>query len=172
MSGYAADTYRADSSEDDLEELWQRFLEEGTEAVLDAMTDEDTYRVGDGDWEPAVAYDGIDGGYGVEDDDAGYRELAVVERPMRDGLFGFTRTDTDHVNVNEALYEVDKENTKQHEKTHHLHPKDELTIRYINGDIDVQHTISYAADNAGRIGRGNVEFHEYNAGRVDEPYAS
>lgn len=165
MERYASPDYNilATDIEEDLNERWQRFVEAGADTVLDALTGDDAdaqkYRAADPDRQPA-AY-GLDGH--DDEEPAGYRELAVVERPMRDGLFGFTRTDSDHVNVNEALYAVDKEKTVRHEKTHHLHPKDEMTIRYINGDIDVQHTISYAADNAGRIGNGNVERHQYGS---------
>ncbi|MDY6776908.1 MAG: hypothetical protein SVQ76_02270 [Candidatus Nanohaloarchaea archaeon] len=82
----------------------------------------------------------------------GARELAVVERDLPDGLFGFTRRGSDHVVVSSNLYEVDRRRTVQHEKTHHRHPKDELTIRYINGDLDVENTLSFQANNASRFG--------------------
>jgi len=81
--------------------------------------------------------------------------LAVVERDLPDGLFGFTRRDSSHVVVNRSLYEVDKRRTVRHEKTHHRFPKDELTIRYINGDPEVRNTLSFQANNPGRIGRGS-----------------
>lgn len=82
------------------------------------------------------------------------RELSVVERDLPDGLFGFTRRDSDHVVVNRRLYRVDRERTVQHERTHHLHPKDELTVRYINGDLDVENTLSFSANTPARMGRG------------------
>ncbi len=87
-------------------------------------------------------------------DRCGTPELAVVEQDLPGTLFGFTRRESGHVTVNRNLYEVDKERTIRHEKTHHRHPKDELTIRYINGDIDVRNTLSFQANNAARIGNG------------------
>lgn len=96
---------------------------------------------------------GIDGGDNPEEPPI---DLAVVEQDLRSGLFGFTRRGSDHVVVNRALYKVDRERTVRHEKAHHRHPKDELTVRYINGDIDVENTLSFQADNPSRIGRGRV----------------
>lgn len=81
--------------------------------------------------------------------------LAVVERDLPDGLFGFTRRDASHVVVNRRLYRVDKERTIRHEKTHHRFPRDELTIRYINGDPDVRNTLSFQGNNPGRLGGGS-----------------
>ncbi|MDY6773556.1 MAG: hypothetical protein SVS85_00015 [Candidatus Nanohaloarchaea archaeon] len=78
--------------------------------------------------------------------------LAVVERDLPSGLFGFTRRGSSHVVVNRNLYKIDRERTVRHEKTHHRHPKDELTIRYINGDIDVENTLSFRAENPGWSG--------------------
>lgn len=82
--------------------------------------------------------------YDVEiDEDGYYADLAVNFTSMGSGLFGFTVPGSDSVQINDALYEVDEESTIRHEKTHHEHPgKDELTIRYINGDIDPQNTIT------------------------------
>lgn len=77
--------------------------------------------------------------------------IAVVEQDLPAGLFGFTRRDSDHVTVSSRLYKVDRERTVRHERTHHRHPKDELTVRYINGDIDVENTLSFRADR--RTGR-------------------
>ncbi|MCJ7478761.1 MAG: hypothetical protein MUP63_01125 [Candidatus Nanohaloarchaeota archaeon QJJ-7] len=91
----------------------------------------------------------IDIGKEVERKERKPRELAVVERDLPPGLFGFTRRDSSHVVVNRNLYKVDRERTIEHEKTHHRSPKDELTIRYINGDIDVENTLSFRADNPG-----------------------
>lgn len=92
----------------------------------------------------------------TEDDRERPRDLAVVERDLPDGLFGFTRRDSDHVVVNRRLYRVDRDRTVQHERTHHLHPKDELTVRYINGDLDVENTLSFSANTPARMGRGTA----------------
>lgn len=81
--------------------------------------------------------------------------LAVVEQDLPGHLFGFTRRDSSHVVINRRLYRVDKERTVRHEKTHHLHPKDEMTIRYINGDPDVRHTLSFTGNNPSRLGSGS-----------------
>lgn len=82
-------------------------------------------------------------------------DLAVVERDLPGHLFGFTRRDSDHVTVNRALYRVDRESTIRHERMHHRSPKDELTIRYLNGDLDVENTLSFQANRAGRVGSGS-----------------
>ncbi|MFB6265505.1 MAG: hypothetical protein ABEI07_00295 [Candidatus Nanohaloarchaea archaeon] len=87
---------------------------------------------------------------------AGPVELKVVEKDLPPGLFGFTRRGSDHVVVNRNLYRVDREKTVEHEKTHHRHPKDELTIRYINGDLDVENTLSFQAGNVSRLGTGSA----------------
>ncbi len=92
---------------------------------------------------------------GEDEDGAEPRRLAVVERDLPDGLFGFTRRDASHVVVNRRLYRVDKRQTVRHEKTHHRFPRDELTVRYINGDPEVRNTLSFQANNAGRLGRGS-----------------
>jgi len=88
--------------------------------------------------------DGLAVEYEVDiDDDGYYADLAVTFTSMGSGLFGWTVPGSDSVQINDALYEVDEESTIRHERTHHEHPgKDELTIRYINGDIDPQHTIT------------------------------
>lgn len=101
--------------------------------------------------------------------------LAVVEKELPSGLFGFTRRDSSHVVVNSRLYKVDKERTKRHEKTHHRHPKDELTVRYINGDMDVRNTLSFQADNPGRItgrsrGRTGVAAYAASGDSYNESY--
>ncbi|MDY6770084.1 MAG: hypothetical protein SVU88_03865 [Candidatus Nanohaloarchaea archaeon] len=83
------------------------------------------------------------------------RELAVVERDLPGHLFGFTRRDSSHVVVNRRLYRVDKERTVRHEKTHHRHPDDEMTIRYINGDPDVRNTLSFRGNRPERLGTGS-----------------
>lgn len=125
--------------EDDLESVWREWMEDGgtQEPSIDPQ---DT---------PTRPQAGVDRASGPEPT---VPELAVVEQDLPDGLFGFTRRDSSHVNVNSNLYKVDKERTIRHEKTHHRHPKDELTIRYINGDIDVKNTLSFQANNAARIG--------------------
>ncbi|MDY6768668.1 MAG: hypothetical protein SVW02_01010, partial [Candidatus Nanohaloarchaea archaeon] len=48
-----------------------------------------------------------------------------------------------------------RERTVRHEKTHHLFPDDEMTIRYINGDPDVRTTLSFNGNNPGRLGNGS-----------------
>ncbi|MFB6265702.1 MAG: hypothetical protein ABEI07_01310, partial [Candidatus Nanohaloarchaea archaeon] len=120
-------------------------------------------------WSSVVEEDGSEGVEMDIETDAGRREkhepvpLAVVERELPSGIFGFTRRDSDHVVVNSRLYRVDRERTVRHERTHHRHPKDELTVRYINGDPDVENTLSFRADKPGwpgalgrRAGKGGI----------------
>ena len=69
--------------------------------------------------------------------------FGVSKQDMSPGLFGWTRTGSGKVHVSNNLYKVDEEKTVQHEIMHLLHPgKDELTIRYLNGDTDPENTLS------------------------------
>jgi len=83
------------------------------------------------------------------DEDAGeYPEVTVKVHDMPDGLFGFTdpskSSDMQDVHINSNLYETDQD-TVEHEKEHVRNPgKDELQIRYLNGDLDPQFTASLA----------------------------
>ncbi len=69
--------------------------------------------------------------------------FSVIKEKMPSGLFGWTRTGSGRVHVNNRLYKDDELRTVRHEITHLLNPgKDELTIRYLNGDIDPENTLS------------------------------
>ncbi|MFB6294148.1 MAG: hypothetical protein ABEI97_00150 [Candidatus Nanohaloarchaea archaeon] len=144
--------------EDDFAERWRDFAGEDTDS--DAPT-------------PPTDIDSS-----LEDGESQPRRLAVVERDLPGHLFGFTRRNSSHVVVNNRLYQVDRERTVRHEKTHHLHPKDEMTIRYINGDPDVRHTLSFNGNNPARLGSGSTgrprntaaygsDRDGYSAGRTD-----
>ncbi len=81
----------------------------------------------------------------VKQDDSEVQDynFMVVREKMPSGLFGWTRDGSGKVHVSDNLYSVDEKKTIEHEKTHLLHPgKDELTIRYINGDKDPENTVS------------------------------
>ncbi len=122
--------------------------------------------------EEAVDTDDV-GLYGryLEDsvDETPYMEIAVVEQEMPDGLFGFTRPSGEKIAfVNKALYKIDKERTALHEITHQEKPHwSEFMVRSRRtrggGDIDPQHTLSYQANNVGRIGNGSGRRRPYNA---------
>ncbi len=121
-----------DSFEDVIDEV-EAYMDDPAEVPDEGLS----YVAVDEDEGLAVEYD-VD-----IDEDGYYADLAVNFMSMGSGLFGFTVPGSDSVQINDALYEVDEESTIRHEKTHHEHPgKDELTIRYINGDIDPQHTIT------------------------------
>lgn len=104
--------------------------------------DDGTYLAADEDAEVAISYE-------VEtDDDVEYPQITVKVHDMPDGLFGFTETgqttDQKDVHINSNLYETDQD-TVNHEIAHQLNPgKDELQIRYINGDLDPENTASLA----------------------------
>ncbi len=69
--------------------------------------------------------------------------FSVIRESMPSGLFGWTRIGAGKVHVNNNLYKKDERRTVKHEITHLLNPgKDELTIRYLNGDIDPEKTLS------------------------------
>ena len=69
--------------------------------------------------------------------------VSVEKESMPGGLFGWTRPGTGKVHVSDNLYSKDEKETIRHEKTHLMFPgKDELTIRYINGDTDPENTLS------------------------------
>lgn len=143
--------YWQDDRPDEEVELFEESFEDvvdDVESYLDDPADTTEglrYAAVDEDEELAVEYE-VD-----LDEDGQYADLTVNFMSMGAGLFGFTDVDSSSVQVNDALYKVDKESTIAHEKTHHEHPgKDELTIRYINGDLDPQNTISGARKLGGR----------------------
>lgn len=165
------------------EEGWAPLLEpDAYEEDIDGLDDveaqlEEAYDEAVGEaqyWAEAPGSDGVSpelyGRY-LEEDENGtpYLEIAVVEQDMPDGLFGFTQPFGPKVaHVNKALYKIDKQKTELHEgkngKGHWKERgKDEMTIRYINGDIDVQNTLSFQANNAGRIGNGQGRVRPYGA---------
>lgn len=125
-------------------EHYDRLLEEVEEETLDAR-----YVAVDEENDAAIEYD-------VEFmDGPDYPAITVNKVSLPTGLFGFTNTDEKtserSVQVSNTLYSVDEESTIAHEITHQLHPgKDELTIRYINGDIDPGNTTSLAHKSGGR----------------------
>jgi len=83
-----------------------------------------------------------------EDEGGEYMDIAVQVVDLHDGLFGFTNTESDHVNVNRNLYSSEREETEQHEKEHQRNPHlTELHIRYRNGDIDPENSLSMARYN-------------------------
>lgn len=104
----------------------------------------------DGLYVAADAEEGVAITYEVAtDEDAGeYPEITVKVHDMPDSLFGFTdpskSSDVQDVHINSNLYETDQD-TVEHEKEHVRNPgKDELQIRYLNGDLDPQFTASLA----------------------------
>lgn len=107
------------------------------------------------------------GRYLQDDDGQSYMEIAVVEQEMPDGLFGFTRPGREKVAfVNKALYKIDKEKTKLHEITHQENPHwSEFMVRSRRtrggGDLDPRNTLSFQANNAGRIGNGSGKVRPY-----------
>ncbi len=125
--------------DDDFAGRWRAFARQDTGPERPPPSDQ-----GAGEQEPAG-----------RESASGPRDLAVVEQDLPGHLFGFTRRGSDHVTVNRALYRVDRESTIRHEKMHHRTPKDELTVRYLNGDLDVENTLSFRANHASRVGRGN-----------------
>lgn len=105
--------------------------------------DDGLYVAADADEGVAITYEV------ATDEDAGqYPEVTVKVHDMPDGLFGFTdptkSSDMQDVHINSNLYETDQD-TVEHEKEHVRNPgKDELQIRYLNGDLDPQFTASLA----------------------------
>ncbi|MDY6766040.1 MAG: hypothetical protein SVW77_01620 [Candidatus Nanohaloarchaea archaeon] len=124
--------------EEEFEDRWTAFASDGPRAeARSTITDSDSTGQESGEERPRTP------------------ELAVVEQDLPGHLFGFTRRDASHVVVNRNLYRVDKKRTVRHEKTHHRHPDDEMTIRYINGDPDVRHTLSFQGNTPARLGTGS-----------------
>lgn len=124
-------------------ELFDDTFEDYTDLVEDESIDQQRYMAVDQDNEIAIEYDvSFDGA-------ADYPAISVVKHEMPDGLFGFTNTDEmtgkRSVHISDNLYRIDEESTIPHEKTHQRFPgKHELTIRYINGDVDPGNTLSLA----------------------------
>lgn len=133
------------------EGLYERLLSGGTEVYGRSVDDGERY-VEIAEIAPYTHHSEGD------DMDATYEDLPVVEHEMPDGLFGFVDPSDRHpvAHVNKALYKVDKERTRAHEASRKTgHPSnwaaDELMIRYRNGDIDVENTMSFQANNVSRI---------------------
>ncbi len=153
------------------EALYEQLLEDGPAVYGRYAMDEDDLYV---EIAEIDAYDDDD-----EVDGLPYDDLPVVEHEMPDGLFGFVDPTETHpvAHVNKALYKVDKERTRSHEASRATgHPSnwadDELTIRYRNGDIDVQNTLSYQADRGKRAQTIETGYMPWEDGKNAAQYAT
>ncbi|MCJ7429164.1 MAG: hypothetical protein MUP66_02115 [Candidatus Nanohaloarchaeota archaeon QJJ-5] len=131
---------------DQAQELFEASFEDALEAF--EQDDVEEYIATVEDESLAVEYE-LD-----EEPDEQYPSIRVKVHEMPDGLFGWTDLNESSsqasVHVNSNVYDIDFEGTPSHEKTHRLHQgKDELTIRYINGDLDPENTLTMA-HNGGR----------------------
>ena len=125
---------------EDAAELFEASFEDALEAFEQEDVEEYVATVED----EAMAIE-----YELDDDSFEYPSIRVKVHEMQDGLFGFTDlsepSSQASVHVNSNVYDIDFEGTPEHEKTHRMHQgKDELTIRYINGDLDPENTLTMA----------------------------
>lgn len=131
-----------DDVEPEMDDAAYDLFEESFEDALEAFEEESVE-----EYVATVEDESLAVEYQLDEEDASYPSIRVKVHEMPDGLFGWTDLSEPasqaSVHVNSNVYDVDFEGTPSHEKTHRLHQgKDELTIRYINGDIDPENTVT------------------------------